>query len=404
MIPNHLKKTFSFIGYLGFILLAVQGIYTILKGEAAWAATNQPSPQAPPMSSAPPYLNYAGYLEDGNGQPLTGSHTMTIRIYDNVGDATAFYCETQQGVNVNNGNFSMSLGGKPNECGASALAPRLFDDANDYVGITVDSNPEATPRERFTSVVFAFNAENALNAARALDANRLEGTPASQFAAFNSLFTNPDHKVTGLLLSPNGDVGVGTTSPEQKLHVLGNRIRLQSGNKVLDLRTDGNAVDLFTSTNDLFIRSARDGNVHINTYNITGNPEENDGHILLGAPGNNVNVQGDFEAGGEKPVVFRRYEFQNDVSSVFHNTGLLTSEYECGIAGFNTNEADVNEKGRENPFLAVYTYAQVDIGGKETWHIRANLRHDGPPEKWTVTLICVDTQMASWVGPRRLEK
>src|SRR3954467_11397760 len=41
-----------------------------------------------------------------------------------------------------------------------------------------------------------------------------------------------------MTLVQDGTVGIGTPSPAVKLHVTGNRIRLDSGGKVLDLRAD----------------------------------------------------------------------------------------------------------------------------------------------------------------------
>ena len=55
----------------------------------------------------------------------------------------------------------------------------------------------------------------------------------------------------------NGRTGVGSTNPEVKLHVRGNRIRLQSadGQRRLDMRADGNALDFQSSGAPLFINN-----------------------------------------------------------------------------------------------------------------------------------------------------
>jgi hypothetical protein len=52
-----------------------------------------------------------------------------------------------------------------------------------------------------------------------------------------------------------GTVGIGTNSPQVKLHVVGNRIRLDGGGaKVLDMRADGSALDLESNT-DLYLNN-----------------------------------------------------------------------------------------------------------------------------------------------------
>jgi hypothetical protein len=51
-------------------------------------------------------------------------------------------------------------------------------------------------------------------------------------------------------------VGIGTIAPARKVHVVGDRIRLENSNKRLDLRADGNSVDLHSETNNLYVRSS----------------------------------------------------------------------------------------------------------------------------------------------------
>ncbi|MBN1439689.1 MAG: hypothetical protein JW929_09790 [Anaerolineales bacterium] len=81
---------------------------------------------------------------------------------------------------------------------------------------------------------------------------------------------------TKMTIKKDGKVGVGTTTPEQQLHVVGGRIRLgdSGGTKRLDLRADGSAVDLWTDTHPLYIRSG--------TNPITLNPGGSEGGVGVG--------------------------------------------------------------------------------------------------------------------------
>lgn len=70
-------------------------------------------------------------------------------------------------------------------------------------------------------------------------------TPAPQALALPNVFTS------------GANVGIGTTAPGYKLDVVGNRIRVRnvvgSGGKILDLRVDGNNVDVNATNADLFV-------------------------------------------------------------------------------------------------------------------------------------------------------
>ena len=74
-----------------------------------------------------------------------------------------------------------------------------------------------------------------------------------------------------------GNLGVGTTSPSQKLHVVGNRMRLGNlaNTRFVDIRIDGTGNDINSAGQDLFIRSFDGENVYINS-------QPNDGRVGIG--------------------------------------------------------------------------------------------------------------------------
>ncbi len=93
-----------------------------------------------------------------------------------------------------------------------------------------------------------------------------------------------DLRRTGLAILPkgitikDGNVGIGTPNPQRKLHVLGDRILLENAGKRLEMRTDGNAVDLQSVNHDLYIRSTDSSGKN----NVIINPFARDGFVGIG--------------------------------------------------------------------------------------------------------------------------
>jgi hypothetical protein len=108
----------------------------------------------PSIASAavPRLINYQGKLTDTSGAPLEGSYTLTFRIYDAATAGNLLWEETQPGVVVDNGLFSILLG--------SATALNIPFDRPYYLEIKV-GNEVMTPRQQITSAGYAIRAEKA---------------------------------------------------------------------------------------------------------------------------------------------------------------------------------------------------------------------------------------------------
>lgn len=110
---------------------------------------------APAQAGAPGLISYQGHLSDAGGQPYTGSATLTFAIYAATSGGGALWEETQSGVAVADGFFTVQLGS------VTPLAPAVFSDPARYLEVRVDTGggPTTLPRQRLTAVPYALQAE-----------------------------------------------------------------------------------------------------------------------------------------------------------------------------------------------------------------------------------------------------
>jgi hypothetical protein len=118
------------------------------------------------------------------------------------------------------------------------------------------------------------------------------------FPTDTNLFIEPGDPIEGrgtpaiTIDGSTANVGIGTRSPQAKLHVFGGSVRLEpifGGSRLLEMRVDGEAVKLESQTS-LFIHSrGQDGD-----NNVIINPFENEGNVGIGAtnPQHKLSVNG----------------------------------------------------------------------------------------------------------------
>jgi hypothetical protein len=101
------------------------------------------------LGEPPRLINYQGIVTDTNGTPLDGTHDLRFRLYAQSAGGDSLWGETHGGVELETGLFNVILGG------VNPLSPGLFAAADLWLGVTVNGEPEISPRARLTSVPWA---------------------------------------------------------------------------------------------------------------------------------------------------------------------------------------------------------------------------------------------------------
>jgi hypothetical protein len=134
-------------------------LFTLLVvGALLWAASAGALPLRAPAAAGTSTgtIAYQGRLADANGNPLTGTYNMIFRLYDAAGGGTPLWTEQwtgSNGVRVSDGLFNVMLG-------SLTPIPQSVITGHDslFLGITVGTDDEMTPRVQLGSVPFAVQA------------------------------------------------------------------------------------------------------------------------------------------------------------------------------------------------------------------------------------------------------
>jgi hypothetical protein len=357
MFFTKLRNLAQAIGFITMSLLLLYGAISFFT--RADYALGAPAAQATGSGEpVPPYLNFQGTLRDAEGKLISGVHKLTFRIYADVTDPLpeALWMEVHNEVTVRNGHFSVLLGD------SQPISPTIFQSPDRFIGITLATLDEMVPRQRFASVPYAFQADNADMV------DGLQGQDLALVGHTHNLLRAPDGDPSeALFVNNDGNIGIGTTNPESKLHVVGSILRVSSDFRAIDLRTDGGAVDLVAPNTDLYI-SSQGGNRNVILNHTGGNVGVNTVAPLTTLDVNgNTHIQGalNFGPGYKPPVLIRRYDDLGEDSTIVIE-GISPSEYTCTLGSWSIL-MDVDEDN-EGPYT-MWTYVE----GEEpfwTWMLR----------------------------------
>ncbi len=215
----------------------------------------------------PELLNYQGVLKDASGNIVPdGNYDLTFNIYDVESGGTAIWSEVNT-VNVIDGIVSLKLGT------FSSLPPTMFNKAL-WIGITVGTGSELTPRVFLSTVPYSFYTMNVLDGS--ITASKIANGEVVKslnglkdnvniVAGSNVTITPSGNDIT--ISSTGGSGGIGGTGTSGFLPVftgtssIDNSILFQSGSKIgLGTTTPDYSLTINSnSTSGLALKLSRNG-------------------------------------------------------------------------------------------------------------------------------------------------
>jgi hypothetical protein len=101
-------------------------------------------------AEVPQVVHYQGRLTDLSGDPVSdGDYEITFTIYTKLTSGFVLWSSGPQTVTVTDGLFSYPLGS------VVPIPDSVFSTGDQYLGITVGTDPEISPRTPFTSSAFS---------------------------------------------------------------------------------------------------------------------------------------------------------------------------------------------------------------------------------------------------------
>ena len=108
------------------------------------------------MAEVPHVITYQGHLVDSLGAPLDGEHPLVFSIYDVPEGGTSLWTSGVQTVMIHDGLFTYDLGSMV------PIPDSIFTEHFErWLGVSVGTAQELSPRTVFNSVAFAYRAQYA---------------------------------------------------------------------------------------------------------------------------------------------------------------------------------------------------------------------------------------------------
>lgn len=167
-------------------------------------------------AAVPEIMNFQGKLTDSGGTAITSAVAMTFKLYTSASGGAAVWTEVQSVTPDINGLYSVHLG---------EVTPFniVFSTAY-WLGVTVGSDGEMSPRYRLVSSPYALQASSS-SWAEGVNWSGVADKPSLNIFLSTSAFTVqhaslPGVRISSGLIIANGNVGISTGAPQGRLDVL----------------------------------------------------------------------------------------------------------------------------------------------------------------------------------------
>jgi hypothetical protein len=308
--------------------------------------------------SIPQQIYFQGILLDANGNTVTGTYQMSYKIYSVSTGGSAEWTEVQSGVSVNNGLYTVSLGS------VTALPSSVFSSDTKYIGVTVGTDSEMTPRVKINSVPFAYRSLSADSTTNATNSDTVDTIHASTDATVDYLYplgANSRFPVVVITQGPGSGLDSDTLDGYQATD-----FALSSGNYVLfapsSIQSTSDAVGIWVE------------NTNSSGKAISAEATGFNGVAVYGYSGDDL---GDFGYAGY---------FQNDSNANTYALYALSAATDSGAAGYFENTAG----GTKSAKLATGILAAVFDGGVDvqngTFKTYSNAEFGGFGSPTTLTI------------------
>src|SRR3989344_8555302 len=182
------------------------------------------------VNAAPPkIISYQAKVTDSSGVTVSdGTYSIKFALYSAASSGDCFYVAsgtcaspTAMSVTITSGIFSVLIG--DTTAGFNTLTTSSLASSSVYLGVTVGSDSEMTPRKRVVATPYAINSLT-LNG---LDAQTDGGTSSYIVAASSTgqlVITGSGTSTFSMgatFATTGGTFGIGTSTPQYKLDVIG---------------------------------------------------------------------------------------------------------------------------------------------------------------------------------------